>query len=52
MDHYRNEMCDGIKDTGSISKCMERENYIADCKERYEKVEVIEQVDVDIVVQP
>jgi hypothetical protein len=50
MDHDRNEMCDGVKDTRSVSKSMECKNYVADCKQCYEKVEVIEQVDVDIVV--
>ena len=45
-------MCDGIKDTGFVSKCMECKNYVANCKQRYKKVEVIEQVDVDIVIQP
>ena len=45
-------MCDGIKDTGSVSKCMECKNYVANSKQRYEKVEIIEQVDVDIVIQP
>ena len=44
-------MCDGIKETSLVSKCMKCKNYVANCKQRYEKVEIIEQVDVDIIIQ-
>jgi hypothetical protein len=31
---------------------MERKNNVANRKQRYEKVEVVEQVNIDIVIQP
>ena len=52
MDHYRNKMRYRIEHTCFVSKCMERKNNVANRKQRYEKVEVVEQVNIDIVIQP
>jgi hypothetical protein len=52
VDHYWNKVNDRIYDTSFIAECMKCKNDVANRKERNEKIEVVEQIDVNVVIQP